>query len=98
MESNQLPVYFADGIQMAFTDHGPKLLIQTADPMVAPTPQGQLEMKIKIVAQVNLTYEHLKLFALIAHRQLVQYEKDNDPIVLKKSIIEAQKIDLAKEW
>ena len=87
----------ADGIQIVLSEHGAKLLIQEGD---APQQQanGQLAVNLRIVAVVNLSHEHLKLFTIFAHRQLADYEKENGPIPLNKKVLTSQNIDLAKEW
>ena len=95
-QNGKLPNLVADGIQIVMTDHGVKLLIQSAD-NVKPKAQG-VQLELVIAAILNLSHAHLKLFTILAHRQLREWEKENGDIILPKKLIEVQKVDLAKEW
>lgn len=90
---------YVDGIQIALTEHGAKLMIQSADANIkAGGNSGQIQMDLKISALLNLSHEHLKLFTIYAHRQLREWEKENGDIPLAKKVLESQKIDLKTEW
>lgn len=57
-----------------------------------------IKLGIKNVAIIHLSLEHLKLFTILAHRQLAEYEAKNEPIALPKAVVETRKIDLKAEW
>ena len=98
MPNDALPTYYVDGVQIALTEHGAKLFVQTAFPLLGPEPAGQMQVKLKTELMLNFSHEHLKLLTIYMHRQLVAYEKDNEVIPLNKKVIETQKIDLKAEW
>ena len=96
MAEGDLFITHADGIQIVIMEHGAKLLLQSAKN--ATIEGNEVKIAVQNVGMIHLSLEHLKLFTILAHRQLAEYEGKNEPIVLSKAIVEARKIDLAKEW
>lgn len=94
--ADDLFIVHADGIQILLTDHGAKLLIQSANQVTIE--KETIKLGLKNIAMIHLSLEHLKFFTILAHRQLKEYEGKNEPITLPKAIVEERKIDVAKDW
>ena len=93
---DDLFITHADGIQILLTEHGAKLLIQSA--RKATIEGDAVKLAIENVGMVHLSLEHLKLFTILAHRQLAEWEGKNEPILLSKETVTNRKIDLKAEW
>lgn len=97
--------YYVDGIKAIPTHYGVKLILQKSGipavtPQANPTGNQQvLQVPYTDVAEVNMSHEHAKVLVIYMHRILRDYEEQEGyKIPLAKSIIEAQKINLEKEW